>query len=104
MTPFTVWQVPGLQFAVATDSNYTYSGVLGLGYGYPFTTKYPTLIGLMWSYGFIAAPLIALGLGGEGDGISEVIFGGVNRWKFSGNLEPVSIWPPIDQQDPSWIQ
>lgn len=34
----------------------------------------------------------------------EIIFGGVNRWKFTGGLEPVSIWPPIDKQDPGWIQ
>jgi hypothetical protein len=34
----------------------------------------------------------------------EIIFGGINRWKFAGPLEPVSIWPPISQQDPRWIQ
>jgi|SRR3569833_165014 len=121
-----VFQVPGVQFAVANNTSITYSGVLGLGYTWPFTTKYPTLLSLMWALGFIAAPVFSMGLGGEGDGYSkrccthhdprgllidltrgcagEIIFGGVNRFKFTGSLEPVSIWPPIDQQDPSWIQ
>ncbi len=34
----------------------------------------------------------------------EIIFGGINRWKFSGPLEPVAIWPPIEKQDPNWLQ
>ncbi len=89
---------------MASDTNYTFSGVLGLGYTYGFTTKYPTLLSMMWSLGFIAAPVFSLGLGGDGDGFSEIIFGGVNRWKFTGPMEPVSIWPPIDKQYPTWVQ
>ena len=65
------WQVPAVQFAVADDTNYTYSGVLGLGYTYPFTTKYPTLLSMMWSLGFVAAPVFSVGLGGEGDRFSK---------------------------------
>lgn len=34
----------------------------------------------------------------------EIIFGGINRWKFAGPLVPVSIWPPVSQQDPRWVQ
>ncbi len=59
---------------------------------------------MMWALGYIAAPVFSMGLGGDGDGFSEIIFGGVNRWKFSGPLEPVAIWPPIDKQDPTWLQ
>lgn len=99
-----MFQVPSLKFAVASDTNYTWSGVLGLGYNWPWTTNYPTLITMLWALGYIAAPVFSMGLGGESDGVSEVIFGGVNRWKYAGPLEPVEIWPPIEQQDPSWLQ
>ncbi|KAH8885347.1 acid protease [Thozetella sp. PMI_491] len=97
-------QLPAVQFAVADDSNYTFSGILGLGYSYPYSISYPSVLNLMVSQKLIGAPIFSLGLGGEGDGFSEIIFGGVNRWKFTGPLEPVPIWPPISQQDPHWIQ
>ncbi|KAK0625072.1 aspartic peptidase domain-containing protein [Bombardia bombarda] len=96
--------IPNVQFAVADDSNYTFSGILGLGYTYPYSIDYPSVLNLMVSQKMIAAPIFSVGLGGEQDGFSEIIFGGVNRWKFAGPLEPVSIWPPISQQDPHWIQ
>ncbi len=66
-----MFQVPGVQFAVANDTNYTYSGTLGLGYTYPFTTKYPTLLSMMWALGYVQAPVFSMGLGGDGDGFSE---------------------------------
>lgn len=37
-------------------------------------------------------------------GTGEIIFGGVNRHKFVGQLEPVPIWPPPSEQSPYWIQ
>ncbi|KAK5662411.1 hypothetical protein OQA88_8322 [Cercophora sp. LCS_1] len=99
-----MFQIPSVQFAVANDSNYAFSGILGLGYTYPYTMNYPSVLNLMVSRNLISAPIFSIGLGGEGDGFSEIIFGGVNRWKFYGYMEPVSIWPPISQQDPRWIQ
>lgn len=68
-----MFQVPGVQFAVADDTNYTYSGVLGLGYAYGFTTTYPTLLDMMWALRLIGAPVFSMGLGGEGDGFSACI-------------------------------
>lgn len=99
-----MFRVPGVQFAVADDSNYTFSGILGLGYAYPYSINYPSVLNLMVSQKLISAPIFSVGLGGDGDNFSEIIFGGVNRWKFAGPLEPVPIWPPISQQDPRWIQ
>lgn len=97
-------QIPHVQFAVAADSNYTFAGILGLGYAYPYSIPYPSVLNLMVSQKMISAPIFSLGLGGDGDGFSEIIFGGVNRWKFAGPLVPVSIWPPIKEQDPRWVQ
>ncbi|KAL1838502.1 hypothetical protein VTJ49DRAFT_2609 [Mycothermus thermophilus] len=99
-----MFRIPQVQFAVADDSNYTFSGVLGLGYGYPHTVSYPSVLNLMVADGMIMAPIFSVGLGGDQDNFSEIIFGGVNRWKFAGMLEPVPIWPPISQQDPRWLQ
>ncbi|KAK3689153.1 aspartic peptidase domain-containing protein, partial [Podospora appendiculata] len=99
-----MFQIPSVQFAVASDSNYTFAGILGLGYSYPYSINYPSLLNLMVSAKMISAPIFSIGLGGEQDGFSEIIFGGINRWKFAGPLEPVAIWPPISQQDPHWIQ
>ncbi|KAK0672186.1 aspartic peptidase domain-containing protein [Cercophora samala] len=99
-----MFQIPQVQFAVAADSNYTFAGILGLGYAYPYSIPYPSVLNLMVSQKMISAPIFSLGLGGDGDGFSEIIFGGVNRWKFAGPLVPVSIWPPIKEQDPRWVQ
>ncbi|KAK0724356.1 aspartic peptidase domain-containing protein [Lasiosphaeris hirsuta] len=100
----SMFQIPQVQFAVANDSNYTFSGILGLGYSYPYSINYPSVLNLMVSQNLISAPIFSVGLGGDTDGFSEIIFGGVNRWKFAGPLEPVPIWPPISSQDPHWIQ
>ncbi|AEO68532.1 uncharacterized protein THITE_117234 [Thermothielavioides terrestris NRRL 8126] len=99
-----MFQIPQVQFAVANDSNYAFAGILGLGYAYPYSINYPSVLNLMVSEGLISAPIFSLGLGGDQDNFSEIIFGGVNTWKFSGPLVPVPIWPPISQQDPRWIQ
>lgn len=72
-------QVPDVQFAVASDSNYTFSGVLGLGYTYPFSISYPSVLNLMVSQKFIGAPIFSLGLGGEQDGFSECLWFAVRR-------------------------
>jgi hypothetical protein len=117
-----VFEIPQVQFAVASDSNYTFSGILGLGYAYPYSINYPSVLNLMVAQQMILAPIFSVGLGGDQDnfstsplsvgslfeksntGLGEIIFGGVNRWKFAGALEPVPIWPPISQQDPRWLQ
>ncbi|KAK4231904.1 Candidapepsin-1 [Podospora fimiseda] len=99
-----MFEIPSVQFAVASDSTYTFAGILGLGYAYGYSIEYPTVLNLMVSRGMINAPIFSLGLGGDGDGFSELIFGGVNRWKFAGPLAPVKIWPPVSQQDPRWVQ
>jgi hypothetical protein len=64
-------QLPAVQFAVATDSNYTFSGVLGLGYTYPYSINYPSVLNIMVAQKLISAPIFSLGLGGEEDGFSE---------------------------------
>lgn len=71
LTFVPVFQVPAVQFAVASDSNYTFSGILGLGYTYPYSIPYPSVLNLMVAQELIGAPIFSLGLGGEMDGFSE---------------------------------
>ncbi|KAL2166995.1 hypothetical protein VTG60DRAFT_1889 [Thermothelomyces hinnuleus] len=80
-----MFRIPQVQFAVAEESSYMFSGILGLGYAYPFTVQYPTVLNLMVSQNMISAPIFSLGLGGDQDNF-------------------IQIWPPISQQDPKWIQ
>jgi hypothetical protein len=62
-----VLALPKVQFAVANDSYYLFSGVMGLGYAYPYTIKYRSVLDLMVSQNKINGPIFSLGLGGEGD-------------------------------------
>lgn len=66
-----MFQIPGVQFAVANDSVYTFSGILGLGYSYPYSINYPSILNLMVSQKLISAPIFSLGLGGDQDGFSK---------------------------------
>ena len=68
-----MFQIPGVQFAVANDSNYTFSGILGLGYSYPYSISYPSILNLMVSQKLISAPIFSLGLGGDQDGFSMIV-------------------------------
>jgi hypothetical protein len=70
-----VFQIPQVQFAVAEDSNYTFSGILGLGYAYPYSIKYPSVLNLMVSQKMILAPIFSLGLGGDQDNFSKCLPG-----------------------------
>ena len=66
-----MFQVPAVQFAVASDSNYAFSGIMGLGYTYPYTIAYPSVLNLMVQQKLIGAPIFSVGLGGEMDGFSK---------------------------------
>ncbi|KAI0130339.1 aspartic peptidase domain-containing protein [Xylariales sp. AK1849] len=96
------WPVTNLQFGVSDDSDYIWAGVLGLGYGQRFNTKYTTLLDLLVLEGFISVPIFSLGVGGEGSGSGDLIMGGVDSHKYSGWLEPVELFPPPDTQESMW--
>jgi hypothetical protein len=78
-----VFQIPAVQFAVANDSHYTFSGILGLGYSYPYAINYPSVLNLMVSQKLISAPIFSLGLGGEQDGFSAFSTTPLPSWRTS---------------------
>ncbi|KAK7947737.1 aspartic peptidase domain-containing protein [Apiospora aurea] len=94
------WPVTSQQFGVATASAYVWAGMMGLGYGEGYNTPYPTLLDRLVDDGYISQRVFSVGLGGEGSGNSDIIFGGVDYHKFEGWMEPVEIWPsPAEQME-----
>ncbi|KAI0967957.1 aspartic peptidase domain-containing protein [Xylaria arbuscula] len=84
-------------------STYLWAGILGVSYGMRWNTAYPTLLDLLVQLGYIEVPIFSLEVGTQGDGSvnqsGSIVFGGVDRWKYSGYLEPIEIWPnPSDQK------
>ena len=65
--------LPQVQFAVASDSEYTFAGILGLGYASPTSMPYPNILGLLASYNLIAGPIFSIGLGSDGDEFCELL-------------------------------
>ncbi|KAI1389171.1 acid protease [Hypoxylon trugodes] len=91
--------LPGLRVGVSKFSQYIWAGVLGVAYGKAWNTAYQTLLDLLVAQGYIAVPIFSLGVGYQGGGSpSDIIFGGVDRKKFRGYLEPLEIYPYPDQQ------
>ncbi|KAI0401509.1 aspartic peptidase domain-containing protein [Xylaria palmicola] len=84
-------------------STYLWAGIMGVSYGVRWNTAYPTILDLLVKYGYIEVPIFSLAIGTQVQGSSgpqgSIIFGGVNRWKYRGYLEPIEIWPnPSDQK------
>lgn len=89
---------------MATDSSYAVSGILGLGYGMGYTIGYSNVLDSLVKFDLINAPAYSVSLGGQGEGTSEIVFGGVNQAKYSGLLKAVPIWPSVAQQLPNYVQ
>ncbi|KAI1374796.1 acid protease [Hypoxylon crocopeplum] len=91
--------LPNLRVGVSKLSQYIWAGVLGVSYGNAWNTGYQTLLDLLVAQGYIEVPIFSLGVGYQGGGSpSDIIFGGVDRKKFRGYLEPLQIYPYPQQQ------
>ncbi|KAI1656558.1 acid protease [Daldinia decipiens] len=91
--------LPNLRVGVSKRSEYIWAGVLGVSYGKAWNTGYQTLLDLLVTQGYIEVPIFSLGVGYQGGGSpSDIIFGGVDRKKFRGYLEPLEVYPYPDQQ------
>ncbi|KAI0007508.1 aspartic peptidase domain-containing protein [Xylariaceae sp. FL0662B] len=91
--------LPNSRVGVNTWSDYMWAGVLGVSYGNAWNTGYPTLLDLLVEEGYIEVPIFSLGVGYQGGGSpSDIIFGGIDRLKFRGYLEPLEIYPSPAQQ------
>ncbi|KAI0512915.1 aspartic peptidase domain-containing protein [Xylaria bambusicola] len=95
--------LPRSRIGVNIWSTYLWAGILGVSYGMRWNTAYPTLLDQLVQLAYIEVPIFSLEVGMQGNGSLQsgsIVFGGVNRWKYRGYLEPVQIWPnPSDQKD-----
>ncbi|RYC53785.1 hypothetical protein CHU98_g12425 [Xylaria longipes] len=94
--------LPHSRVGVNLWSTYLWAGIIGVSYGMRWNTAYPTLLDLLVQLGYIEVPVFSLAVGTLGEGSlnqpGSIVFGGVNRWKYRGYLEPIEIWPnPSDQ-------
>ncbi|KAI0025079.1 aspartic peptidase domain-containing protein [Xylariomycetidae sp. FL0641] len=97
--------LPNSRVGVNTWSDYMWAGVLGVSYGLGWNTNYPTLIDLLVGEGYIEVPIFSVGVGYQGGGTSsDIIFGGVDRYKFRGYLEPLELFPRPSIQLATWNQ
>jgi len=58
------------KFGMATDSVYTVSGIMGLGYGYGYTIDYYNVLDTLVVYNYINGPVFSTALGRIGEGLS----------------------------------
>ncbi|KAI3323980.1 aspartic peptidase domain-containing protein [Xylariaceae sp. AK1471] len=96
--------LPHSRIGVNIWSTYLWAGILGVSYGVSWNTPYPTLLDLLVQLGYIEVPIFSLGVGTQDerspDQPGDIVFGGVDRWKYRGYLEPIEIWPhPSDQKE-----
>ncbi|KAK7735328.1 hypothetical protein SLS53_007559 [Cytospora paraplurivora] len=89
----------GVQFGVATSTKSEFSGILGIGYGLGYTTKYRNFVDELayQNQTKVKAYSVALGSKDEEEGV--LVFGGVDTSKFSGRLANLPIIPADDSPD-----
>ncbi|KAI1337372.1 aspartic peptidase domain-containing protein [Xylariaceae sp. FL0016] len=97
--------LPESRVGVNSWSNYMWAGILGASYGQAWNTQYATFLDSLVGEGYINVPIFSLGVGYQNPGSSgDIVFGGVDRWKFRGYLEPLEIWPKPAIQMANWQQ
>ncbi|KAI1173103.1 aspartic peptidase domain-containing protein [Nemania sp. FL0916] len=90
------------QFGVAKSSDLVWFGIMGLGHGLGNGfTKYPLVVDSLAAQGLVNTKLFSMDLGQQGTGAAitgEMVFGGVDKNKYSGFLKKV----PTDPADPHY--
>lgn len=84
--------VPEVRFAVVTDSN-TIDGVLGLGFNFANVLSNDNLVSRMKSAGLIKKAVYSLALGKEDSNSGSLLFGAIDKAKYTGNLVTVPLVP-----------
>lgn len=98
--------LPSTQFGVGTSSSYVFAGIMGVCFGDPYNTDYNNIIDQLVVDGKINSKLFSLALGSATTTagtcpsrlrflrlniVGEIVFGGVDIMKYSGNLVQVPI-------------
>ncbi|KAK4187152.1 putative aspartic-type endopeptidase [Podospora australis] len=80
-----------VQFGVATASEDTFSGILGIGYGKGIATKYPNFVDQLYAQNATRVKAYTLALGSKDEKEGVIVFGGVDTSKFAGPLAKLPI-------------
>lgn len=93
-TPMT-----GVQFGVATSTVSEFSGILGIGYGLGYTTKYRNFVDELAHQNQTKVKAYSVALGSKDEEEGVLVFGGVDTSKFAGRLATLPIVPAADSPD-----
>ncbi|KAK3989440.1 putative aspartic-type endopeptidase [Cladorrhinum sp. PSN332] len=88
-----------VQFGVATSSEDTFSGILGIGYGKGIATKYPNFVDELATQNATKVKMYTLALGTKEEKEGVIVFGGVDTSKFAGPLAKLPIVPAENSPD-----
>jgi len=88
-----------VQFGVASASEDTFSGILGIGYGEGMTTRYPNFVDQLAAQNATKVKAYTLALGTKDAQEGVIVFGGVDTSKFSGALTKLPVIPAAQAPD-----
>ena len=88
-----------VQFGVASSSKSEFSGILGIGYGLGYTTKYRNFIDELAYQNQTKVKAFSVALGSKDEEEGVIVFGGVDTSKFSGKLASLPIIPADESTD-----
>ena len=89
----------GVQFGVATASDDAFSGILGIGYGQGYATKYPNFVDQLKAQNATRVKAYTLALGSKDAQEGVIVFGGIDTSKFAGKLAKLPIIPAEQSPD-----
>lgn len=82
-----------VQFGVATSSEDAFSGILGIGYGKGYATKYLNFVDQLRAQNATRVKAYTLALGSKDAQEGVIVFGGIDTSKFAGKLAKLPIIP-----------
>ena len=97
----------GVQFGVATASEDAFSGILGIGYGKGYGTKYLNFVDQLRAQNATKVKAYTLALGSKDAQEGVIVFGGIDTSKFAGKLVKLPIIPAAQSPDSVprfWVQ
>ncbi|KAK1751284.1 putative aspartic-type endopeptidase [Echria macrotheca] len=83
----------GVQFGVASTSEDTFSGILGIGYGSGIATRYLNFVDQLAAQNATKVKAYTLALGSKDAQEGVIVFGGVDTSKFGGPLTKLPVIP-----------
>jgi len=88
-----------VQFGVASQSEDTFSGILGIGYGSGIATRYLNFVDQLAAQNATKVKAYTLALGSKDAQEGVIVFGGVDTSKFGGSLARLPVIPAAQSPD-----